>query len=244
MRNMLPLCKNNVKSRDKVENCQICVIWNILHLTVIAKTLTGYRLMLTLILAKSLTVDPYNCWPLNMRMSVLAHNVLIHSSSHCTQNKITGSLFRVWGYDSCSSTRLVTRRLNVGFSSCHERRRTHRYHGQQYIFTLLNSPRWLTKRIFYDHVSGYYYSSSCGEGIVLEDAAWLCGPQKGRLVCSLLPLHVGKNVWGPERTKDRDVRHGGSGIERQELFSLDLFTATPSLCHRGKPVELTHFWIN
>ena len=39
-------------------------------MTLIAKTLTGYRPMLTFILAKSLTVDPCNCWPLNLRMSV------------------------------------------------------------------------------------------------------------------------------------------------------------------------------
>ena len=37
----------------------------------LAKTLSVYRLLLTLILAKSLTVDPYNCRPLNVRMSVI-----------------------------------------------------------------------------------------------------------------------------------------------------------------------------
>ena len=59
---ILPLCNSNGKSRD-LKMSQICVIQNILHVT-FAKTLTGWRLLLTLILPESLTVDPYNCWPL------------------------------------------------------------------------------------------------------------------------------------------------------------------------------------
>ena len=70
MRKLLSLCKSNGKSRD-IKISQICVIQNILHVTLIAKTLTGYRPMLTFILVKSLTVDPCNCWPLNVRMSVI-----------------------------------------------------------------------------------------------------------------------------------------------------------------------------
>ena len=62
--------------KHRSKNCQICVVWNILQVTLIAKTLSGYRLMLTLILAKSLTVDPFNCWPLNVRMSVIRSTCL------------------------------------------------------------------------------------------------------------------------------------------------------------------------
>ena len=51
--------KSSGKSRDL--KFVRCVIQNILYVTLIAKTFTGCRLKLALILTKSLTVDPYNC---------------------------------------------------------------------------------------------------------------------------------------------------------------------------------------
>ena len=70
MRNLLPPARIMAKAVI-LKLPDLCDLKYILHVTLIAKTLTGYGLLLTLILAKSLTVDPYNCWPLNMRMSVL-----------------------------------------------------------------------------------------------------------------------------------------------------------------------------
>ena len=49
---------------EEYKKCQLWWFKTFSCVTLIAKTLTGYMIMLTLILAKSWTVDPYKkCWP-------------------------------------------------------------------------------------------------------------------------------------------------------------------------------------
>jgi len=69
--------------------------WHSNSVTLIGDSLTSHVITLTLILAKVLTSDPYNCWPLLLRKSVIYKTVYYPTLRYNFYNKLMIKLFFV-----------------------------------------------------------------------------------------------------------------------------------------------------